>query len=165
MRFDAAPLGRWTRIVTVGASLLAAVVVPLVTLTLPEAAGTLSRLSGLLGVPLVVVAWAMAPKAFELAAGDLRVIRNAWRPWTLPGVSLRPLTDPERIGFRILGNGGLFGFYGRYRRGDLGGYRLFATTITRDGLVAVQGGDGDVAVVSPADVAAFTAALAAKGAR
>lgn len=158
MIFPAAPLGRPTKVITAVVSVFAGIGVPALTLALPGQP-TVARASGLLGPVIVAVAWAMAPAAFEVAAGDVRVLRRAWRPYVVPSARLLDLPDPERAGLRALGNGGLFGWYGRYHRRDIGTYRLYATTLANAFLVPLRGSGGEVVVVSPADATGFRAAV------
>ncbi|HEX9049756.1 MAG TPA: PH domain-containing protein [Anaeromyxobacter sp.] len=87
-----------------------------------------------------VGAWALAPRAFEIGGGVLRIVRNG-RIWTaIPLAEIRSAGEvgPEVLegAIRILGVGGLFGSYGVFRSPALGPLRLATTRST--GLVLVR---------------------------
>jgi hypothetical protein len=87
-----------------------------------------------------VVAWALAPRAFAIGGGALRVLRNGWLPTRVPLSEIRSAgeVEPDALhgAIRIVGIGGLFGTYGLYRSPALGPTRLDATRTT--GLVLVR---------------------------
>ena len=157
--FPAAPMDRGTRAVTV-----ATVVLVLGVLVILAGLGELGWLLWLL-VPLhlaiLLGAWALAPRAFQVRRRELTVIRNAWRPLAVRVARLTEVPEPQKFGLRAVGSGGAFGWYGRFRRRDIGGYRLYATTRVAANLVAMQTDEGTVIVVSPADPEGFRSTLAA----
>jgi len=115
--------------------------------------------------PLIAGAcWALAPRAIEIEGGELRILRRAWR-----GVAY-PLSRVDRVGLlpprwlagavRIFGNGGLFGYYGRFYK--KGVFRLFASR--RDRLVEVVV-DGKRVVLSPDDPARLVEGILAAAPR
>ena len=86
------------------------------------------------------VAWALAPSAFEIGGGVVRILRNGWFGTAIP---LEEVCSAGQIGpdalvgtIRLLGIGGLFGSYGLFRSPVLGPLRLYATR--SDGLVLVR---------------------------
>ncbi len=85
-------------------------------------------------------AWALAPRAFEIGDGALRILRNGWPSTSIPLADVRSAgpTDPEvlRGAVRVVGVGGLFGTYGLFRSPTLGPVRLDATRMS--GLVLVR---------------------------
>ncbi len=87
-----------------------------------------------------VVAWALAPRAFEIGAGALRIVRNGWPRTAIPLAEIRSAGEiaPDALqgALRLVGVGGLFGSYGIYRSPALGPVRLAATRST--GLVLVR---------------------------
>jgi hypothetical protein len=101
------------------------------------------RLVMLLGavVPVgaFVIAAMMGPRAYAIGDGRLRINRLI-RPVDIPLSSIRSVErlPPERLAgsLRTLGSGGLFGYYGAFRNGDLGEYRMYATR--SDGYVLVR---------------------------
>jgi hypothetical protein len=113
-------------------------------------AGTATAVrAGMRGVGLVVaifaggtavVAWALAPRAFAIGGGALRVLRNGWLPTRIPLSAIRSAGEIEADALhgsvRVLGIGGLFGTYGLYRSPALGPTRLDATRSA--GLVLVR---------------------------
>ncbi len=107
---------------------------------------------------LLLVAWALSPRAVELEGGEFRVLRRAWRAASYRIAEVEEVTPlPARWLFgavRTVGNGGLFGYYGWYYKG--GAFRLFATR-ARD-LVEVRVG-GKRVVVSPDQPARFVEGL------
>ncbi len=103
--------------------------------------------------PLVaVLSWAFSPRRVEIEAGELRVVRRAWRAasWSLSEVERVELLPAGwlRGAVRTFGNGGLFGFYGWFYKA--GAFRLLATR--SDHLVEIVVG-GRRVVVSPDDPA------------
>jgi len=124
-----------------------------------------SRLPGLMRLVLLfpavlcsgilVVAYAYTPRAFTLEdstlvisrlAGDVRVpLRDV--------VEVRPVPNPVSGAMRVGGNGGLFGFWGRYQSAALGGFTMYGTRAS--GGVALIGKDQTV-VVTPDDPDRFS---------
>lgn len=108
---------------------------------------------------ILLGSWALAPRGFALRAGELRVER--------PLLSLRiPLRSIRAVdllpgdglagALRTAGNGGLFGYYGRFWSRALGSFRMYATR--RDRLVRVET-DEAVYLLSPEPPERFADAL------
>ena len=105
--------------------------------------------AGMRGIALAVAvfaggtaigAWALAPRAYEIGDGALRILRNGWLRTAVPLSQIRSAgeIEPEALrgSLRLLGIGGLFGSYGLFRSPVLGPFRLDATRST--GLVLVR---------------------------
>jgi hypothetical protein len=90
-------------------------------------------------VGLFVVAALMGPRGYSIEADRLVVERRVF-PVVIPLASIREVEPlrAERVGasLRTLGNGGFFGYYGRFRNRALGDYRMYATR--GDGLVLIR---------------------------
>jgi len=134
-------------------------------LVIPVLAGARSgpaRWMPLVAVVVLVVSWAMAPRRLAVGGGQVLVERRAWYPVRIPLASLEEVgtLPPEvlRGSLRLGGSGGAFGYYGRYRSGDLGAFRLHATR--RDRLVLLRGG-GTTWVVTPDRPESFVDAVLA----
>jgi hypothetical protein len=141
----------WSRGLRVTSAIFALVVaaaflVPLLTGALPG----LVRWMPLVAVPVLILPWAMAPRRLAVGGGEVRVERNAWPPVRIPLASLEEVAEiaPETVrrSVRIGGSGGAFGYFGRFRNGALGSYRMYATR--QDRLVALRGA-GRTWVVTP----------------
>src|SRR5512140_3940751 len=89
---------------------------------------------------MAIGAWALAPRAFEIGGGALRIVRNGWLRTAIPLAEIRSAGEvgPEvlRGALRLFGVGGLFGSYGVFRSPALGRLRLDATRSS--GLVLVR---------------------------
>lgn len=111
-----------------------------------------------LAIPLLT--WALAPRAFTIGAGKLRVERNAWRAVEIPLARVRSvgLVPPEGVrgAIRLFGTGGLFGYYGLFRSRALGRFRLHATR--GSGYVGVRTADA-LFVLTPERPEAFVEVL------
>jgi hypothetical protein len=87
-----------------------------------------------------ILAWALAPRAFEIGDGALRILRTGWLRTSIPLRDIRSAGELEpdalRGSLRLLGIGGLFGTYGLFRSPVLGPFRLDATRSS--GLVVVR---------------------------
>ncbi|HET8542327.1 MAG TPA: PH domain-containing protein [Anaeromyxobacter sp.] len=105
--------------------------------------------AGMRGVALAVAvfaggtavgSWALAPRAYEIGGGTLRILRNGWLATAVPLARIRSAGEIEpdalRGSLRLVGIGGLFGTYGLFRSPELGPFRLDATRAT--GLVLVR---------------------------
>ncbi len=130
--------------------LLVSTVALLLVILFTAIAGTSSAVrAGMRGIALAVsvvaggaavVAWALAPRAFEIGDGALRIVRNGWRRTAIPLADVRSAGEigPEALqgAVRLVGVAGLFGSYGIFRSPALGPLRLDATRST--GLVLVR---------------------------
>ncbi len=103
--------------------------------------------------------WLLAPTGYELRPAALTVLRRL-----LPvSVPLEQIRAVDRLAdgalawaFRVWGNGGMFGWYGRFWNRSLGPFRLYATR--RTNLVRIDT-DRELFVLSPDDPDAFVAAV------
>jgi hypothetical protein len=89
---------------------------------------------------VAVGAWAFAPRGFAIGDGRLRFLRNGWPSLEIPLEEIRTIAllepDALRGSLKLLGMGGLFGYYGFFRGPALGSFRLHATRSR--GLVLVR---------------------------
>lgn len=105
---------------------------------------------------ILVVAYVYTPRAFGLDDTALVVMRLAGDV-TVPlrdVVEVKPVPHPVSGAMRVGGNGGLFGFWGRYQSPTLGGFTMYGTRAS--GGVAVVTKDQTV-VVTPDDPDGFIA--------
>lgn len=83
----------------------------------------------LMSVLILGVTWALAPRAYEVDGHALVVHRGLGRI-SLPLAEIRACrVDPTAMdrSWRLMGSGGLFGFFGLFRNARLGTYRAWAT--------------------------------------
>ena len=116
-------VGRVTTQFTLGVTFLVPAGVGLVSGSVP-----LFYLTVAISVAVVALSWAMSPTGYELDGQTLHVRRRAWSAWTTSVEGFSRHDDPGRFGVRLGGSGGLFGWYGRFRRSDLGIIRVYVTT-------------------------------------
>lgn len=149
-----APWGRTTTIITLGSSVLLIAVAWLT--AMQETAAWLAALP-------IAILFGSAPFAvlgYRVEANAIIVRRPGWAT----RLSLEELVEAEVVpvamkrSLRTFGNGGLFGFSGRYRNRRLGAYRAYVTDRRRT--VVLQFLERTV-VVSPDDPAAFVEAVRA----
>jgi hypothetical protein len=126
--------------------------------------GGAARWASLLAPLVTAGCWALAPNGLEIAGGELRILRRAWRSaaYPLSAVAEVAVLPPGSLAgaVRTFGNGGLFGYYGWFYR--KGAFRLYATRTDR--LVEVLAG-GRRVVVSPDEPARFVEGLLATAPR
>jgi hypothetical protein len=97
-----------------------------------------------------VVCRRLQPVSYELDGSGLAIERRARSTRRYPGsVTSMP---SARLGLRVAGSGGLYGYLGRFRL--VGGGRVSAFVTDRSTTVIARVGDA-VLAVSPADKAAF----------
>jgi hypothetical protein len=112
-----------------------------------------------------LLTWALAPKAYAIEAGTLRVERPLF-PVDVPLSTIRaarPLADEAFRGSRrVAGSGGAFGYYGRFWSPRLGSFRLLATR--RRELVLVDT-EAERFVLSPDTPDRFLDALLSRASR
>jgi hypothetical protein len=115
---------------------------------------------------VAVGAWAFAPRGFAIDKGRLRILRNGWPSTEIPLETVRAvaLLEPDALrgSLKLLGMGGLFGYYGLFRSPTLGSYRLHATR--GGGLVLVRS-EARTLVLTPEPPDAFVEALLAAAPR
>jgi Bacterial PH domain len=160
--FPAAPLERNARVLT-GLAAGVAVLAPL-GLLLAQPGGLLVLVgSPTLLVVLLAVPLALSPAGYAVGSGDLAVVRRGTRPLLFPLGSLlaaRPAAMPRSI--RVLGSGGVFGWWGRYANRDWGSFKAYATD-RRHGVLLEW--PGFKLFVSPEDPEALCRAVLARSAR
>ncbi|CAN5445378.1 MAG: PH domain-containing protein [Acidimicrobiia bacterium] len=152
----AAPLDRATRVVTGFVVVLFAVLaVAMVAVPGPGLVARLLLPTVFVGV--LALSWALAPRGYATAPGQLVVQRRGFRPRTYAVTADAPVTWPAGMrGVRLLGSGGLFGYYGTFWTRELGRYRAHVTDRRRTVLVRTPKGP---VIISPADVEAFLATV------
>lgn len=111
-----------------------------------KATGAALAVSGVVVVTLCGVYRGLEPVAYALDGSALEVERRSRAVRRFPG---RVEALPEaRLGLRIAGSGGVYGYLGRFRLS--GGGRVEAFVTNRAAALIVRAGDAVVAV-SPAD--------------
>lgn len=152
--FLAAPLDRPTKFVT--AAYCAALIG--LTLTLPAATTSLWVNGALWALPVLIIllSYGYAPRGYRLTDGRMYVVRRWFggKTYRLDSAELMPAWFGLG-GFRLLGSGGAFGWYGLFWRKGTGRYRAYVTDRSR--LVACTGPDGLI-VITPRDPALFVVA-------
>jgi hypothetical protein len=162
--FPAAPLERSARVLTALAALIA-VLVPLALLLAQHRGRGLLVLvaSPTLLVALVALPLVLSPAGYAVGAGDLAVLRRGTRPLLFSLGSLlaaRPTAMPRSL--RLLGSGGMFGWWGRFANRDWGRFKAYATDRRRGVLLEWP---GLKLFVSPEDPDALCRAVLARSAR
>ena len=75
----------------------------------------------LIAIPFL--AWLFSPQAYELRGGALVIVRP-FRPVVIPFAEIQGVhvVDPEDVSWavRVMGVGGMFGYYGKFWRTELG---------------------------------------------
>jgi hypothetical protein len=90
---------------------------------------------------LLAMAWAMSPRAVEVAGDRLRILRRAWRAREVPLSEIVAVEDvPSAVGLRVFGVGGFFGSYGVFRLDGVGNCRMYATRSGRSVVVRLRHG-------------------------
>ena len=160
--FPPAPLERNARVVTALTSVVA-ILGPL-GLLLAQRGGLLVLVgSPTLLVALVALPLALSPAGYAVGSGDLAVLRRGARPLLFPLGSLlaaRPAAMPRSL--RVLGSGGMFGWWGRFANRDWGRFKAYATD-RRHGVLLEW--PGFKLFVSPEDPEALRRAVLARTAR
>ncbi|MEE8601855.1 PH domain-containing protein [Euzebya tangerina] len=134
------------------------------TFMIPAGIGLLSGSAALVLLMVLISAttmglsWAMGPTGYDLDGTTLAVRRRFWRPWSADVDGFSRHDDPGRLGIRIGGSSGVFGWYGRFRRSDLGIFRAYLTTREETHVIPLTTSRG-VVVVSPADRRGMVRAL------
>jgi hypothetical protein len=155
--FRASPLDRPTRLMTLGVGLLLALLIPLLAGGEDEV-GRAALVA--IGLGLLIASFGFAPRRYELTGATLIVRRRLFgsvrfRLVDTPGVL------PWSVGFgtfRLLGSGGLFGWYGLFHKPGIGRLRAYLTDRFRPVGCPTDRG---LVIVSPADPDAFVAAASA----
>ncbi len=79
---------------------------------------------------LVVFCWGDAPKRMIVTSDNLMIVRNFGRSVIVPRYKIKAVEAVEYKRLQLIrtfGNGGLFGYTGRYRSRTLGNITMFAT--------------------------------------
>lgn len=113
-------------------------------------AGAVLAAAGVGDAVLCAVYRRLQPVAYDLDGSSLEIERRGRAPRRYAGL-VATLPD-ARLGLRIAGSGGLYGYLGRFRL--VGGGRVDAFVTSRQATLIVGVGDAVVAV-SPADRDAF----------
>jgi hypothetical protein len=162
--FPAAPLERSARVLTALAALIAVLVPLALLLAQPRGRGLLVLVaSPTLLVALVALPLVLSPAGYAVGAGDLAVLRRGTRPLLFSLGSLlaaRPTAMPRSL--RLLGSGGMFGWWGRFANRDWGRFKAYATDRRRGVLLEWP---GLKLFVSPEDPDALCRAVLARSAR
>ena len=159
-QFPIAPLDRATRIMTLLIMLFLVVVVPLLIATGEEHPAVFW--TGLAaGITILVVGLGMSPGGYDIGPATpctVTIRRRLFGSKTFE-VTGNIGTPSWHVGFggmRLGGSSGLFGWYGRFWRADIGRYQAYITD--RSKLVSVETERG-LLLLSPADPRQFVAAL------
>ncbi len=116
---------------------------------------------GCLGALLLVATYAWSPRSYTISARSIlvkRLIGTARIP--LDGIREARIATPDdfRGCIRLLGNGGLFGYYGQFRTARLGKCTWYVTNRSNAVVVVTRAG---TTVFSPDDAVGFLAAIQA----
>jgi Bacterial PH domain len=162
--FPAAPLERNARVVTALTGLLAVLLPLALLLAQPGGRGLLVLVaSPALLVAVVALPLVLSPAGYAVGSGDLAVLRRGTRPLLFPLGSLlaaRQTAMPRSL--RMLGSGGMFGWWGRFANRDWGRFKAYATDRRRGVLLEWP---GFKLFVSPEDPEAFCRAVLARSGR
>jgi hypothetical protein len=111
-------------------------------------------------VAVLLLAWAMSPRALVVESGELRIERRAWRSVRVSLASVSSVAPLDGVGMgtiRVFGVSGFFGSYGLFYNTILGRFRLYATR--RGQALIVRRNDALPLVVTPDDVAGSLRAI------
>jgi len=161
--FDIAPLERAARIFTTIITAFSLGLSGFLVVVAVVAAATALIAVPCLLLGILVVSLAMSPTGFAVGSGQLAVTRRALRPLLFPLVGLaaaRPTALPRS--WRLLGNGGVFGFWGTFRNKDWGRFKVYATDQHNGVLLEWP---GRKMYVTPADREGFCRAVLARSAQ
>lgn len=108
---------------------------------------------GLPGLVALGLAYRWSPRAFSITEAAV-VIERPGKPIAIPLASIREARElaPGTSFSRVLGSGGLFGYFGSFRNAQLGDVQLYATR--RDGYVLLST-DAATYVITPSPAASF----------
>ena len=103
--------------------------------------------------------YAMAPSSYAVSQNRIIVRRHFWPSSSIPMSQVKSCYPYPQLSstktFRLIGNGGAFGWYGIYACDELGTFRMFATNRSK----AVVIGNGAKFVLSPERTESFVAAV------
>ncbi|MGI9016294.1 MAG: PH domain-containing protein [Euzebya sp.] len=155
-RFDIADLDATARAVTlftIGLLFIIPAAIGLTSRSVPRALAIAA-----MSAAILAGAYAFSPAGYVLAGATLRIRKKLWRSFTCTVEGFSDHPDPQRLGLRVAGSSGGFGWYGRFRRRDIGMYRAHLSSRDSDVVVALQTSAG-IVVVSPENRKAFVAAI------
>jgi hypothetical protein len=110
------------------------------------------------GVVALVLAYGLAPAGYVLSDRSLLVVRRLFGTIRFAITAVTPVDQGFGIGgLRLMGSGGVFGWYGFFWRPRFGRYRAYVTH--RRHLLSCSGPNGPI-LISPANPTAFLAAAA-----
>ncbi len=115
-------------------------------------------------VAVLVLSWAMSPRAVVVAGGELRVERRAWPALRIQLAAIEAATPFALSGLRhdgairLFGVSGFFGVYGLFRTRTLGAFRFYATHGGEGLLVRLRDGARPL-LLTPDDVPGTLRAL------
>lgn len=124
-----APFGRSTVFITIFSALVMIVVPIALLVAIPIALFSLAAISLILPVLILVVCFWHRVTGYHVDSHNL-VIQRASFDFMIPIEEIESITlDSNAMSrsWRLFGNGGLFGFYGRFRNEAYGSYRAFVT--------------------------------------
>jgi hypothetical protein len=109
---------------------------------------------------LTIIFWLYAPLAYAVNSEGITIRRRAGHTKIAANqiAGIRVASPEEMQGIiRVFGNGGLFGYTGRYYSRKLGHQRWFCSR--RSGLVFIERHNAILTVISPDEPEAFVAAV------
>ncbi|CAL1518101.1 PH domain-containing protein [Chitinophaga sp. MM2321] len=106
-------------------------------------------------IPAIIIAWLLSPRYYTITA-DAVIIKRPFLSLRIPladVVRLRSITE-EDLGSssRLMWMGGIFGYLGTYRSGEIGKYQRWCTN--RESLVLIES-QSRKWVISPSDADDF----------
>ncbi len=157
MRFPAADLSVTVRVVTLVTSFVL-LALPVAFLWTGEVPPAVAWFVGLMSVLILVGTWSFAPRAYEVDGHGV-VVHRGLGCARLPLAEIRGCrVDPSAMerSWRLMGSGGLFGFFGLFRNARLGAFRAFATD---PAMAVVIESNGKPWVLTPAEPASLVRKL------
>ena len=152
--YPAAPLDRPTKLLT--AAVIAALVGLGLSIPVSEVGAAGLALVWIVPAALLLLAYGFAPNGYRVSGAELQVERRWFGGRSFRIDSAQATSALFGLGgIRLLGSGGVFGWYGLFWRKGTGRYRAYVTDRSR--LVTCEGPDG-IVVISPLDPVAFVAA-------
>ncbi|KPJ49033.1 hypothetical protein AMJ40_06395 [candidate division TA06 bacterium DG_26] len=103
--------------------------------------------------------YALAPSSYAVSQDRIIVRRHLWPSSSIPMSQVKSCYPYPQLSraktFRLIGNGGAFGWYGIYACDELGTFRMYATNRSK----AIVIGDGAKFILSPEKTESFVAAV------
>jgi hypothetical protein len=107
----------------------------------------------LLFISIVLGPWLFAPKSYTVTSSELIINRSVGKvEIKFSDIDeVRILSDAEMSGLlRTFGNGGLFGYYGKFYNSKMGHMTLYATQ--RKNRILIQTSQGKKIIITPDDI-------------